>query len=178
MKHPLDRVPEGRLKRVQLPSLLVAALTIGALPWILPGRESHTLLELVESGSAARAAEIVSHWSASDRIRVAHAVGLDYAMNPAYMNVLAVAAIWAGRRFRAGAGRAAGTVLAWLCWSVVVTNAVENVALFQALALVPRNPWPALAAGAHYWAGAVIVPTAIFCLAALVRRPAASHPAD
>jgi hypothetical protein len=174
--HPLERVPSGALRRWQWPSLFTAAACLLSLPAILPLRESHTLFELVESGTVDAAAAILDHWSAQDRARASHAVGLDYLMNPAYMNVLAISCIWAGRSLGASfAQHAAGVVsaarwLAWLCWSVALTNAVENVGLFVALTSAPRAPWPILVAAAHYWAGLVVAAAVVFGIAGLMAR--------
>ena len=170
IRHPLDAIAEGRLRRWQLPSLAVALLCLGALPWILPGRTDHTLLDLVEAGSVAEASRVLAHWPAEHRVRVAYAVGLDYLMNPAYMNALALGCIWAGRALRSTRARRVASLLAWLAWSVVLTNAAENVGLFVALASAPAAPWPLVVAGAHYWAGLVVVACAVFLVIGLVGR--------
>jgi len=172
MWHPLDKIPGGQLRRWQFPSLGVALVCVFSLPFILPGRETHTLIELVESGSSAAAASVLVHWSDQDRIRVAYAVDLDFVMNPAYMNVLAISAIWAGRQFERQAVRTLATLIAWLAWSVVATNVVENIGLFHALVSEPSAPWSQLVAAAHYWAGLCIGVSVLFGFVGLVRRAA------
>lgn len=136
----------------------------------LPLRETHTLLDLVQSGSVQAAASVLDHWSPEERIRLAYAVGLDYLMNPAYMNVLAIACVWASRGFLAPSMQSAGSALAWLCWSVPVTNAAENVGLFISLSSAPREPWPLVVAGAHCWAGLVLLLAVPFVLLGAIRR--------
>jgi hypothetical protein len=127
---------------------------------------------LVESGTVQTAAAILEHWNHEDRIRLAYAVGLDFLMNPAYMNVLAISCVWAGRAFAGTPVRATASVLAWLCWSVVLTNAAENAGLFLALVSGPTAPWPAVMASAHYWAGFVVALAVAFAIAGAVRRAA------
>jgi len=61
-------------------------------------------------------------------------------------------------------------MLAWLAWSVAVTNAAENVALFVAISSTPSEPWPLVAAAAHYWAGFVVLSCLVFCVVGVVRR--------
>ena len=170
MSHPIDWIPAGKLRWLQLPSVATAIVCLAALPVVLPGRADNTLLELVEASSADRAAAILAHWSVEDRIRVAYAVGFDFLMNPAYMNVLAVACVWAGRGFGSGRVRSAASMLAWLAWSVAVTNGAENVALFVAIVSTPSGPWPLVAAVAHYWAGMVVLACLMFSFAGVARR--------
>ncbi len=170
VEHPIDRVPEGALRRWQIPSVAIALLFLAALPLVLPGREANTLLELVGAGSVGRAVSILEHWSPQDRVRVAYAVGFDFLMNPAYMNVLAISCVWSGRTFGRARVGALASVLAWLAWSVALTNAAENVGLFVALAFEPTSPWPLIVAAAHYWAGVVVSACVAFSLAGLARR--------
>lgn len=170
ISHPIDWIPEGKLRFLQLPSVAIAVVFLAALPLVLPGRADYTLLELVEAGSSGRAAAILEHWSIQDRVRVAYAVGFDFLMNPAYMNALAVSCVWAGRAFRSEGIRSAAAMLAWLAWSVAVTNAAENVALFVAISSTPSEPWPLVAAAAHYWAGFVVLSCLVFCVVGVVRR--------
>ena len=145
-------------------------ICLASVGLILPGRESNTLLDLVACGSAQRAGEILATWPSAHRVAVAYAVGLDFLMNPAYMTTIGIATIWAGRQFTAPpAGRIAAG-LAWLAWSVVVTNIVENVGLFVALTAGPADPWPLMVATAHYWAGIVVVLCIVFLVAGGLAR--------
>jgi hypothetical protein len=121
----------------------------------LPGRESNTLLDLVAAGSTERAQAVLAPWPPAHRVAVAYAVGLDFLKNPAYMNVLAIAAIWSGRRLHRNRAQRVAVVLAWLAWSVILTNVAENIGLFIALT-PPLRPRPLVAAAAHYWAGSQI----------------------
>jgi hypothetical protein len=162
LHHPLERIPVGQLRLWQLPTAAVALACLSSLFLILPGRESNTLLDLVASGSAERAQAIVGTWPAGHRVAVAYAVGLDFLMNPAYMNVLAIGLIWSGRRLSFRRARPIAAALAWLAWSVAFTNIAENIALFLALTSGPVDPWPLVAAGAHYWAGLVIAASLLF----------------
>jgi hypothetical protein len=168
--HPLDRVPAGRLRRWQIPSVLIAGACLASLPLILPGRESHTLLDLVESGSAAAAAGVLDQWTPSDRVRVAYAVGLDFLMNPAYLNGLAIAAVWAGRVIRLPAAPMMGSWLAWFAWSSALTNVFENVGIFRLLVVGPTDPWPVVIKCAHYWATGAIACCLLFSAAGVMAR--------
>ncbi len=107
--------------------------------------------------------------TAEERIRVAFAVGFDYLMNPAYMNILAISSIWASRRLR-GWMSGLGSPVAWLCWSVAVSNAVENVGLYQAVVFEPRDSWPLLVSLAHYWAGVVVLVALVYVILGSVAR--------
>jgi hypothetical protein len=55
-----------------------------------------------------------------------------------------------------------GAVLAWLAWSVVLTNVAENVGLFVAFTSGPVDPWPLVVAAGHYWASLVIAASLLF----------------
>ena len=168
LAHPLNWIPEGQLRRWQVPLLIVAVVGVGTgVGLILPRREGFDLLALVEAGSADAARSVLSRWSHQERIRVAYSVGLDFLVNPAYMSVLAIACVWSGRRFSSVRLRATASLLAWLAWSVVLTNIVENIGLFIALSSEPVAPWPPLMAGAHYWATGVITATIVFSVAGL-----------
>ena len=145
-------------------------LFLASLPTVVPGRESHTLVDLVEAGSVEAAVDLLKHWSQPDRVRVAYAVGFDFLMNPAYMNVVAIACVWSGRVFKAGRAQTVASLLAWLCWSVMLTNAAENVGLFVALTSGPTEPWPTIVAAAHYWAGAVVAVALVFSSSGLALR--------
>jgi hypothetical protein len=164
LPHPLERIPAGRLRRWQIPLASVAFACLAALVVILPGRESDTLLDLVASGSAERAQAVLATWPNAHRVAVAYAVGLDFLMNPAYMNVIAIAVVWSGRKLRSARAERAAATLAWLAWSVVLTNLAENVGLYVALTSVPSDPWPLVVAAAHYWASVVIVLCLLFVL--------------
>ena len=168
LNHPLDRIPPGQLRRWQIPLSAIAVVTLAAgIAFVLPQREDFDLLALVEAGDANRAATVLAEWSPEDRVRVAYAVGFDFLVNPAYMSVLAIGCIWSGRRFASERSRIAASTLAWLAWSVVLANIVENIGLFHLLTATPTAPWPTLVAAAHYWASTVIVVTAAFSLAGL-----------
>jgi hypothetical protein len=149
---------------------VIALVFLASLPMVMPERESHTILELVEAGNVEAAMAVLAHWTALDRVRMAHGVGFDYLMNPAYMNAVAIACVWAGRSLRTVRARMIASWLAWLCWSVVFTNAAENVGLFVALTSGPSEPWPPIVAGAHYWAGFVVAMAALFSVSALALR--------
>ena len=114
------------------------------LLFLLPQRESNTLVDLVGAGSPEVAAAILADWTAVDRVRAA------------YLGHLRTQA---------------GIALSWLAWSVVATNVGENVALYQALLGNVASPWPELARLAHYFAGAVLFGGVVpYVLVACVRR--------
>ncbi len=168
--HPLEKVSPGFLRHVQIPSVCVALLCLASLPPLLPGGTGHALLELVEAGDAVQAKAVVGQWSEAERSRAAFAVGLDFLMNPAYMNALAIAVVWSGRVFAMGLATQAARVAAWAAWSVVLTNVVENVGLLYAITGETRTPWPALASAAHGWATLVITACVAFAAAGAAWR--------
>jgi hypothetical protein len=71
LEHPLDRIPEGGLRRWQIPSVAIAATCLISLRVVLPPREAHTVVDWVVSGTVQTAAAILEHWNHEDRIRLA-----------------------------------------------------------------------------------------------------------
>lgn len=67
------------------------------------------------------------------------------------------------------------SALAWLAWSVVVTNVAENIGLFVTLTSGPSDPWPLVIAAAHYWAGIVIALCLLFSAAGVLARVRRAH---
>jgi len=164
--HPFERIAPGHIRVWLVPLAALALLLLALLPVLLPERETHTLLDLIRAGSVARAEEVLAHWSLDERVRAAHALGLDYLLNPAYLNALALACVWASRRFRAEPLVALGPLLAWLAWSAILANVAENVAVYRMLLGPVAAPWPQVAAAAHYWSGGVIAAGLVYALGA------------
>ena len=122
---PFTRIPPGRLRRLALPVFVVYLLAW--LPFLLVG-EPGEMVRLQLAGSESRAYEIVAGWSHAEVVDMAFLQGVDEVHLLTYGVLLAVAAVWAGRRFR---GRAAqwASVVAWVALAAAVFDAVENVGM-------------------------------------------------
>lgn len=157
MKHPLQFIPHGKLRYAMIPALLLTFATVGSVPFIMPLRDSGTVVELVEAGSAPEVDRLVQGWSQSERVTAAYAVGLDYLMTPAYMTVFAVALVWSARRARSNVVRQGSIGLIWICTALPLTNVLENVMLRDAFLGEVTDPWPLLAAIHHYSSGVTVL---------------------
>jgi hypothetical protein len=179
LTHPFEKIGEGRIRFYCVPLVLLTLVILALFPWILPNREAHTLVDLVEAGTPEAAATVLSHWSDADRIKAAFGVGLDFVLNPAYASVGALVCIWASRSFaRVRWPRASrvGVLLAWLAWGVILTNLLENIALFRMLLGSFSSPWPQLASFAHYYAGAALFAGAVpYAIAAYLVSRRSTH---
>lgn len=169
-RHPLERLSDPALGALSVACLMATVLCLVAALALLPGRESATVLDFVQAFSAERARAVAVHWSVSDRVRIAHAVGLDYLMNPAYLTLAAALCIRAGRRWRGSRVSLLGPVLAWLAWSGVPTNWLENVALLLGALDRVSDPWPALATASHYWSGIIVAASLAYAASSALRQ--------
>jgi hypothetical protein len=156
LSHPFEMIAPGRIRMYLIPLSSLVVVILAMLPWILPNRETHTLINLVEAGSPEAAAAVLSYWNESDRVRASYGVGLDFLLNPAYANVAALACVWASRVFGSSRWSRLGIALGWLAWGTILTNIVENIALFRMLLGSFSSPWPELARFAHFYAGVVL----------------------
>lgn len=98
MRHPLLLIPEGKLRWSMIPAGLVTASTVLSLPFVMPMRDTATVVDLVEAGSAVDVQYLVSSWTDEEKVKAAYAVGMDYLMTPAYMSVIALSLVWCSRR--------------------------------------------------------------------------------
>ena len=171
LTHPFQRIARGRIRLFVVPLAGIVLVIVALFPWIVPDRETHSLVDLVEAGSPEAAGAVLAHWSEADRVRAAFGVGLDFLLNPAYANLAALICVWASRVFGSSGWSQLGVMLAWLAWSVVVTNTIENIALFRMLLGARGSPWPELARLAHFYAGAVLFGAALpYAIAAGLAR--------
>lgn len=168
MRHPLERIPDGRLRYAMVPVLVVAVATVGSLPFIMPLRDvgTGTVVELVEAGSAARVGELMVGWSETDRVKAAYAIGMDYLMTLAYMSVFALLLVWSARRTKHPLTRSIAIGLVWCCSILPLTNVAENIMLRDALLGTVADPWPILASFHHYLSGVVLMASVIVILLA------------
>jgi hypothetical protein len=122
---PLTRIPPGELRRLAVPTLVLYTLVL--LPFLFIG-EPGEMVALQMAGSESRAREIVAEWSEAETVDMAFLQGLDELQPLVYGLLLAVAAVWAGRRLR---GRAAawGPAVAWLAVAAAVLDLLENVGM-------------------------------------------------
>lgn len=122
---PFTRIPPGQLRRLAVPAFVVYLLAF--LPFLLVGDPSE-MVRLQFAGSESQAREIVAGWSYSEVVDMAFLQGVDEVHPLAYGLLLAVAAVWAGRRFR---GRAAqwAPVVAWLALAAGLFDIVENIGM-------------------------------------------------
>jgi hypothetical protein len=178
VKHPLQFIPHGKLRRAMIPALVLTIATVGSLPFIMPLRDSGsgTVVELVEAGSATEVDRLVQGWSQSQRVTAAYAVGLDYLMTPAYMMVFAVALVWAARRTRFNVVRRGSIGFTWICTALPLTNVLENVMLRDAFLGEATDPWPLLGAIHHYSSGVAVL--GVFALVGVAALFPASTPSS
>ena len=156
LSHPFEKIPAGRIRYYAIPLVGITVAILAMFPWIIPDRDTQTLLDLVGAGSAERAAAVLSHWSVADRVRAAFGVGIDFLLNPAYATAAALGCIWASRSLGAHRLSLLGVPAAWVVSATIVTNLFENVALFRMLLDDFSGPWPAIASGAHIYAGVAL----------------------
>jgi len=122
---PLTRIPPGRLRRIGVPALVLYVLVL--LPFFLIG-EPGEMVSLQMAGSESKAQEIVGGWSRAETVDMAFLQGLDELQPLVYGLLLAIAAVWAGRRLR---GRAAAwaPAFAWVAVAAAVLDLLENIGM-------------------------------------------------
>ncbi len=142
MKHPLSRIPEGKLRLFVVPIAGVSlALLVVIVALVQRGPGWLPFGELVLSFTSSRATQALSTWSIDDRVRIAFINGLDYLFGPLYANLLALGCIWAGR-LRGESKSWAGSAFAWLAWVVLLLDLPENVAYLNLVGGNANQPWP------------------------------------
>lgn len=166
---PLTRVPPGRLRRIAVPALVVYLLAW--IPFFVVG-EPDEMVRLQRAGSETNARKIVAEWSPSDTVDMAFLQGVDAVHLLTYGPLLAVGAVWAGRRLR---GRLAGwaPVVAWMAISASAFDALENVGMIVMIRGDVDAPVPAVTtvfATAKFSMFLVVVPYIVAGVMALTRR--------
>lgn len=166
---PFARIRQGGLRRVAIP-VVVVYLTAW-LPFLLVG-EPDQMVRLQLAGSPSKAREIVGGWSPSEVADLTFLLGVDFVHLLAYGVLLALAAVWAGRRFT---GRAArwGPVIAWLGPVAALFDVVENTGTLVMIRGETGSPLPAItttAATAKYTMFLVVAAYVVVGLVAGLRR--------
>ena len=139
--HPFARLERARLRLLALLLLGTWAALTPILVWAAPGRGEYTIPDLAVAGSAAAAAEILSHWSPNDRTAFAFILGFDFLYDIVHNNAVALSVAWAAAG-RASVWVGAGSLLGWLLWLATAANFLEGVAFFNILQSGPASPWP------------------------------------
>lgn len=122
---PFTAIPPGRLRRLAVPAFV--AYLLAFLPFLLVG-EAEEMVRLELAGSESQAREIVSGWSHPEAVDMAFLQGVDAVHPVAYGLLLAVAAVWAGRRLRGRAAQWAPAV-AWMALAAALFDTLENVGM-------------------------------------------------
>ena len=99
---------------------------------------------LVFAGSTARADTVLEAWTASDRLLIAFANGLDYLFGALLFGTLAIGCAWVGPQMRSSLSQAA-PYLIWLATLAVVLDVPENAAYLVMVHGDTGSPWPQLA---------------------------------
>ncbi len=141
--HPLVAIPSDRRARVFVP-LLVATLVITFLFRFI-GPAQPTIVDFELAGSVPKAQAIIDAWNENDRIRAGFSLGFDYLYMPVYSTTIALACVMAAGVLKRRAWRTAGLLLAWGLWIAAVSDATENLALFNELLGNNVTPWPQVA---------------------------------
>lgn len=177
--HPFERIPRGHLRRYAIPLLLLdVAVGVPLLANVEAGPGLLSLARLALSGSPAAAESVLATWSATDRIHIAFANGLDYSWGLLYANSMALACVWAGRLGASRSWTATASVLAWLSWAVGVLDVPENVSYYQMVRGVNRSPYPEMLASLVAIRTAIFMAFLVFVDVALFRRIVGrAHPA-
>jgi hypothetical protein len=96
-RHPFDHLPEGRVRSYAVLLFLAWAALTGILLWAAPRSGA---VELAFAGTPDEAARVVSALSDRDRISFSFMLGFDLLYDLVHNNAVALACIWASRRFR------------------------------------------------------------------------------
>jgi hypothetical protein len=143
MTHPYVRLGRAELRRPTLILFGAWLLLTPILVWAAPGRSDFTIPDLAVAGSVEAAAEILSHWSDSDRLAFAFILGFDLLYDLVHNNAMALLVAWVAighHKLIAGAG----SLLCWWLWFATVANFVENLGFLHILLVGPESPWPEL----------------------------------
>ncbi len=143
MFHPLAGIPSDRRAPVFVP-LLIATLVITFLFRFI-GPAQPTIVDFELAGSVPKAQAIIDAWNENDRIRAGFSLGFDYLYMPVYSTTIALACVMAAGVWKRRAWHTAGLLLAWGLWIAAVSDATENLALFNELLGNNVAPWPQVA---------------------------------
>ncbi|HLG01797.1 MAG TPA: hypothetical protein VI916_15155 [Acidimicrobiia bacterium] len=166
---PFTRIPPGRLRRIAVPALVVYLLAW--IPFLLVG-EPDEMVRLQRAGSEANAREIVAAWSPSDTVDMAFLQGVDAVHLLTYGPLLAVGAVWAGRRLR-GRLSAWSPVVAWMAVAASAFDALENIGMIVMIRGDVDAPVPAVTtafATAKFSMFFLLVPYVVTGVVARLRR--------
>ena len=172
---PLARIGPGRLRRVAVPALVLYALAL--LPFVLVG-EPNEMIRLQLAGSVSKAHDIVSSWSNAATVDMAFLQGVDELHPLVYGLLLALGAIWAGRRL-AGRGARWAPFVAWLALTAGAFDLLENVGMVVMIRGDVEAPWPTVTTAFAIVKFSLIVVAVVYLIAGLVagrHREGASAP--
>lgn len=151
MNHPLQKIPENRV-RVVFIVLLVATLLIMVIMNMV-GAPLKTqaapsgIISYELAGSATKSQIILDSWDESARQYAAFSLGMDYLFMLFYSTTIALGCVWSGRVLasRAISLSVVGAPLAWGQWAAAVFDAVENIGLTLILFGADGQTWAPVA---------------------------------
>lgn len=123
MRHPIERIsPEsqGAFAGWGVMACLLVGLPLIAVIESGPGIVA--LVRLVFAGSSGSADTLLESWSASDRLCIAFANGLDYLFGILLFGTLALGCVRAARRLSSPRLRSFSVVLVWLASLAVILD--------------------------------------------------------
>lgn len=151
MHHPFETIPQHAVRHV-VPIGIGVSSALGVILVLVleagPGLSG--LAQLVMAGSVEGAKEVLSPWSATDRIYVAFIAGFDFLFGIVWANTMALTCIWAATKYRSSSVASLGAPLAWLLWVAMILDIPENGGYLIMMAGPVEAPWPMVSTLALY----------------------------
>jgi len=135
MNHPLQNIPENRVRGLFIVLLVVTLLIMVIMNMVGAPLMTHAapsgIISYELAGSAVKSQSILDSWDESARQYAAFSLGLDYLFMLFYSTTIALGCVWSGRVLAARAITLSviGVPLAWGQWMAAVFDAVENFGL-------------------------------------------------
>jgi hypothetical protein len=144
MKHPFNFVSE-RVRKPLFIGLLIWTLGLFILFWFLDGPlKPNGIVSLELARTPERSSAIVAGWTPLARLYAALGLGLDYLFMPSYALTIALGVLLALKR-HSGWFASLGVWVGWGSLAAALFDAVENIALWEALAHGVNGTWPQVA---------------------------------
>lgn len=151
MRHPLQRLPEGR----RLPVFLALTGVSQVVHWRMTVHNDnpaapHGMLSFLFGGTVGRDREILSSWDAPTQARAIRNLRLDPVFSVSWTGATSIGCLWADGPLRAVRAPSAGlgAPLAWAQLLAAALSTGKDLALLTELHHRPRRPWPQLAGAA------------------------------
>ena len=163
---PFSRIPSGRLRCIALPALVVYLIAV--LPFVLID-ELGDMVCLQLEWSESKAREIVADWSHAEVVDMAFLQGADALHALALGLLLAVAAVWAGRRMGSRASDWA-PIAAWMAVAAAVVDTLENVGMIVMIRGYVDDPVPAVTTGLAVAKFSILLAVLLYVLGGTLAR--------